>query len=173
MILCNCSQQSLAATNWMLSCVDEGIWLVTTNSSTVSSGSEIWALSSRATCRSPPPSENGQKHSLSQKMFWNVCKKKIPIFKNLFVSQNFNFKFLRQNFLRIWFRNANQWYPITSWLGFKLKVYGALGRSLPHTKFVFFFAPIMLVTRSKWVSEYSKRKIFHKKNFSLYFFSLF
>ena len=33
------------------------------------------------------------------------------------------------NFFRTWFRNANQWYPITSWLGgFNPKASGAWGR---------------------------------------------
>ena len=36
-----------------------------------------------------------------------------------------------QIFLRTWFRNANQWYSITSWLGrFKPKASGTWGRSI-------------------------------------------
>ena len=64
-------------------------------------------------------------------MFWSVCKINCSIFLHFFVQQNFNFKFL--GFLRTWFRNVNQWYPITSLLvGFSM---AGMGGETPRTRF--------------------------------------
>ena len=51
----------------------------------------------------------------------------------------------RFNCFRTWFRNANQWYPITSWPGgFNPKASGAWGRSPPNIFFLLRFWCIFL-----------------------------
>ena len=67
-------------------------------------------------------------------LFWNACKIYFPIFAIFifWVMVNFVLKILRklglESFLRTWFRNANQSYPISSWPeGSNRKASGAWG----------------------------------------------
>jgi len=55
----------------------------------------------------------------SQKMrnFLELTQNQFFDFKKNFVQQNFHFKFLGLTISWTWFRNANQWCHITSWLG--------------------------------------------------------
>ena len=68
----------------------------------------------------PPPPLKVNKKMFSSQYMRNVLKcvqKKITIFCNFFVQKNVNFKFLGlTRFLRNWFRNANRWYRIISYL---------------------------------------------------------
>ena len=55
-----------------------------------------------------------------------------------------------ERFLRTWFRNANQCYPVTSWLWeFNPKAFVAWGRSSPNTRnFWNFFSYIFLLLQN-------------------------
>ena len=64
-------------------------------------------------------------HKFANFSFWDVVEFVLKLRSDLGTSR----------FLWIWFRNANQWYPITSWLeGFNPKVSGAWGWTPPNIK---------------------------------------
>ena len=109
--------------------------------------------------------KNGMNICLSQKMR-NVLKPLknnfliLPIFIYLrndwFCTQN-TLKIGTERFLQTWFRNANQWYPITNWLGgFKPKASGTSGRSaiistlLPDAGYCGSFIEGLVVLMSYW-----------------------
>ena len=118
-------------------------------------------------------------------MFWNICTKKIVFFR----STKFQLS-------RTWyFRNANQWYQITSWFGDSIQKYaGSKGAALHQsgvwgwsslTRNIFenLGAKKFVLTRSKWISEDSEKmkkdsliffvKIFFTNNFFFWFLSIF
>ena len=119
--------------------------------------------------QTPFPLKNGQIFFSFQQMR-NVLKR---MQKQFFYIFSFNkillMKFLRQRFLRTWFRNANQWYSITSWHGENVR---GPGEESPNTnKLSNFFSILMhfFCIRFRWFSE----KINFLKKKSVNFFSIF
>ena len=94
----------------------------------------------------------------------NVLKrmKKIIYF---FVQQNFHFKFLGLSILRTWYRNANQWYPITSWLWrLNPKASEAWGRSpLRLILFLVLEQKIWSKNKHKYILIFIKQRLFHRQ----------
>ena len=131
-----------------------------------------------STCRPPPLHLKVTKKKLGSKIR-NVLKrvKKNPFFlisssNKIFISS------LILTYLQTWFRNANQWYSITNWLGgFNPKASGTCGPSEPtitnlylkilnqHVFFLWFWSRLY-----KSDSEDSKKKNPRRKKIYVHFF---